>query len=156
MGENASSAVGVLMWWGTALRASDAPTTGKRSISQSFSALCASSFQDISAVSGLHSLSEAVFLFSLTLFRLISSKHSSAPPLCWIGSVSLFSWFTRFYTMTFYIITCTPLFCQVFFEKNNFLWQKNCFLLTKTSFVCYNDRSFPCPTGDNFIFLRSL
>ena len=46
-----------------------------RSIGQSFSALCASSLEYVSAVSSFHSLSEAMLLFSLTLFRLISSEH---------------------------------------------------------------------------------
>ena len=46
-----------------------------KSIGQSFSALCTSSLEYVSAVSSLHSLSETVFLFSLTLFRLISSEH---------------------------------------------------------------------------------
>ena len=45
------------------------------SVGQSFSALCASSLEDVSAVSSFHSLSEAMLLFSLTLFRLISSEH---------------------------------------------------------------------------------
>ena len=75
MGEIASSAVGVLMCWKTATLEGSAPALGKELVSQSLSALCTSSLQDISAVSGLHSLSEAMFLFSLTLFRLISSKH---------------------------------------------------------------------------------
>ena len=49
-------------------------------VGQSFSALGASSLQDVSAVSGSHSLSEAMLLLSLTLFRLISSEHPFAPP----------------------------------------------------------------------------
>jgi len=44
-------------------------------VGQSLSALCASSFEYVSAISSLHSLSEAVLLLSLTLFRLVSSKH---------------------------------------------------------------------------------
>ena len=44
-------------------------------IGQSFSAFSASSLQDVSAVSSSHSLSEAVLLFSLTLFGLIGSEH---------------------------------------------------------------------------------
>ena len=47
----------------------------KRSIGQSFSALGASSLQDVSAVSGFLSLSAAVLHFSLTFLRLISSQH---------------------------------------------------------------------------------
>ena len=50
------------------------------SVCQSFSALCASSLEDISAVSGSHSLSEAVLFLSLTLFGLVSSEHVYAPP----------------------------------------------------------------------------
>ena len=46
-----------------------------KSVSQSLSALCTTSLENVSAVSGLHSLSETVLLLSLTLFRLISSKH---------------------------------------------------------------------------------
>ena len=44
-------------------------------VGQSFSALCASSLEYVSAVSSFHSLSEAMLLFSLTLFRLVSSEH---------------------------------------------------------------------------------
>ena len=44
-------------------------------IGQSFSALRASSLENVTAVCGLHSLSEAMLLFSLTLFRLIGSEH---------------------------------------------------------------------------------
>ena len=61
----------------------------RRSVRQSLSALCASSLQDISAVSSLHSLSEAMLLFSLTLFRLIRSQHLTAPPFVVLGSGSL-------------------------------------------------------------------
>ena len=50
-------------------------------VGQSLSALCASSLEYVSAISSLHSLSEAVLLFSLTLFRLVSSEHRFAPPL---------------------------------------------------------------------------
>jgi len=46
-----------------------------KSVGQSFSALCASSLEYVSAVSSFHSLSEAMLLFSLTLFRLIGSEH---------------------------------------------------------------------------------
>ena len=62
------TAVGVLCW---SLR----HPVGERSVGQSLSALCASSLEDVSAVSSLHSLSEAMLLFSLTLFRLVSSQH---------------------------------------------------------------------------------
>ena len=44
-------------------------------ISQSLSAFCASSLQNVSAVGSSHSLSEAVLLLSLTLFGLVSSEH---------------------------------------------------------------------------------
>ena len=45
------------------------------SIGQSFSAVSASSLEDVSTVSGSHSLSETMLFLSLTLFGLISSKH---------------------------------------------------------------------------------
>ena len=47
----------------------------RKLIGQLFSALSASSLEDVSAVSSCHSLSEAVLFFSLTLFGLISSEH---------------------------------------------------------------------------------
>ena len=50
------------------------------SVGQSLSALSAASLENVSAVCGLHSLSEAMLLFSLTLFRLVSSEHYTAPP----------------------------------------------------------------------------
>ena len=48
-----------------------------RSIGEASSTLGASSLKNFSAVSGCHSLSEAMFLFSLSLFRLICSLHDS-------------------------------------------------------------------------------
>jgi len=45
----------------------------RQSISQSFSALSAPSFQYFSSISGSHSFSETVFFFSMALFRLVSS-----------------------------------------------------------------------------------
>ena len=58
-------------------------------VGQSFSALGASSLQDVSAVSGSHSLSEAVLLFSLTLFGLISSQHANCTSLLALSSASI-------------------------------------------------------------------
>ena len=55
-----------------------------KSVGQSFSALCASSLEYVSSVSSLHSLSEAVLLFSLTFLGLVSSKHRLH--LLWIES----------------------------------------------------------------------
>lgn len=48
---------------------------GSDSVRQSLSALCASSLEHLSSVSGSHSLSEAVLNLSLTLLRLVCSKH---------------------------------------------------------------------------------
>ncbi len=47
----------------------------QESISKSCSALSAAALEDFSAVSGSHSFSETVFLFSLAFFRLICSEH---------------------------------------------------------------------------------
>ena len=55
-------------------------TIGFKLIGESCSALCASSLENFSAVSGSHSLSEAVFLFSVSFLRLICSKHGITPP----------------------------------------------------------------------------
>ena len=45
-------------------------------MSKSCTALSASSLEDLSAVSSCHSLSETVFLASLSLLRLICSEHN--------------------------------------------------------------------------------
>ena len=69
--EYATSAVGVLC-----VDTPDEPACGMGElVGKSLSALCASSLEYVSAVSSLHSLSEAMLLFSLTLFRLVSSQH---------------------------------------------------------------------------------
>ncbi len=47
----------------------------RESVCESLSALCTSSLKYVSAVSSLHSLSEAMLLLSLSLFRLVSSEH---------------------------------------------------------------------------------
>ena len=52
----------------------------RKLVGQSLSALCASSLKNVSAVGSSHSLSEAMLLLSLTLFRLIRSEHFGAPP----------------------------------------------------------------------------
>ena len=44
-------------------------------VGQSLSALCTSSLENVATVGGLHSLSEAMLLLSLTLLRLVSSEH---------------------------------------------------------------------------------
>ena len=54
---------------------------------KSLSTLCAASLQNGSSVRSLHSLSEAVLLFSLTLFRLVSSEHLLHLLKVLIGSV---------------------------------------------------------------------
>ena len=72
---------------------------------QSLSALSAASLQNGSSVRSLHSLSEAVLLLSLTLFRLVSSEHLLHLLKVLIGSVctvrlcepnSIFSYFYAF------------------------------------------------------------
>ena len=55
---------------------SDREPSRTHSVSKSCSALSAASLQHFSAVGSLHSLSEAVLLLSLALFRLICSKHT--------------------------------------------------------------------------------
>ena len=95
-------------------------------ICQSFSALCTSSLEDISAVSGSHSLSEAMLFLSLTLFGLVSSKHSLhllkfvlipdheisgiTPEACCLLSIN------TLYTMTSYIKPQMSSFVKRFFS----------------------------------------
>ena len=96
-----------------------------KSIGQSFSAFSTSSLEYVSSVGGSHSLSETVLFLSLTLFRLISSKHFVHllnvvlnPGSRYIrnlsGSVLLYSRVTL-YTMTFYIKPHFPRFVKRFF-----------------------------------------
>ncbi len=61
----------------TARRGENLPHTciQLNSVCESLSALCASSLEDLSSISGLHTLAEAVLLFSLALFRLVCSEH---------------------------------------------------------------------------------
>ncbi len=54
-------------------------TVSSHSVSKSYTALCAASLQYLSSVSRCHSLSEAMFLTSLSLLRLICSKHIPHP-----------------------------------------------------------------------------
>jgi hypothetical protein len=51
------------------------------SVGESLSSLGASSLENVSAISRLHSLAEAVLNLSLALFGLISSEHLRLPPL---------------------------------------------------------------------------
>ena len=103
--------------------------THKRLISQSFSAFCASSLKNVSAVSSSHSFSEAVLFFSLSFFRLICSEHYCHLLGNMFGSVLLFQPYLRFYTMTSYIINTKGGICQVFFK---FFW---CF---SSIYLCFN------------------
>ena len=58
-----------------------------KSVGQSLSALCTSSLENVATVRGLHSLSEAMLLLSLSLLRLVSSEHLGAPPSLFVGGV---------------------------------------------------------------------
>ena len=117
-------------------------------IGQSFSALCASSLEDVSTVGSSHSLSEAVLFFSLTLFGLVSSKHSLhllkfvlIPDLeisgIDSGSVLLYSHNTL-YTMTSYIKPQKSSFVNRFFEffLNIIILPKR--VIDLEAFECYN------------------
>ena len=103
------------------------PPRGIILVRQSLSALCTSSLEYVSTVSGSHSLSEAMLSFSLALFGLIRSKHlynllivskyyflklirvRRCSPLAAMPHF-------RFYTMTKYIIYYSGGVCQEFFE----------------------------------------
>ena len=86
------------------------------SVGQSLSALCTSSLENVSAVSSLHSLTEAMLLFSLTLLRLVGSEHFCFLLVRWSlrkrdsrGCISLL------YNDNLYYIQ-TNVLCQVFYE----------------------------------------
>ena len=51
------------------------PLSKQNLVSQTSAALITTSLENLSAVSGSHSLPEAMFLTSLSLFRLICSEH---------------------------------------------------------------------------------
>ena len=113
-----------------------------RLIGQSFSALSASSLEDISAVGSCHSLSEAVLFFSLTLFGLIGSEHDLHLlnfvfiPDCEMvrndPEAFAFQPKIRFYTMTSYIKPQNTRFVKnffsfflsffIFYKKSAILW----------------------------------
>ena len=102
-----------------------------RSIGQSFSAFCASSFQNVSAVGSSHSLSETVLFLSLTLFGLIGSEHFGTS----FNDRSEAFVHTLLHNATYIIYDNHP-FCQVFFKKNNFSARKFLFFLTIPLFSC--------------------
>ena len=85
-----------------------------RLVSQSLSALCTASLQNGSAVGSLHSLSEAMLLFSLSLFRLVSSEHylhllnSLSEACCFNVAFTLLHNDTQYYTLSFFI--CQEIF----------------------------------------------
>ena len=59
---------------------SSVPPINSILVCETSSALCASSLENFSAVSGSHSLSKAMLHLSLTFLRLVCSEHSIAPP----------------------------------------------------------------------------
>ena len=94
------------------------PAMPGNSVSESLAALCTSSFENISAIGGLHSLAEAMLLLSLALFRLISSEHSTIPPCSMIGSGQPKAVFRFLYNDGLYYIQFRRI-CQGFSEKNS-------------------------------------
>ena len=111
-----------------------------RLIGQSFSALCASSLEDVSAIGSCHSLSEAVLFFSLTLFGLIGSEHDlHLLSFVFIPDSEMvrndpeafaFQPKIRFYTMTSYIKPQIHRFVKNFFSffSSFFIfYKKECF-----------------------------
>ena len=95
-------------------------------VGQFFSALSASSLEDVSAVGSSHSLSEAVLFFSLTLFGLIGSEHDlHLLKFVFIPDSEMvrndpeafaFQPKIRFYTMTSYIKPQIKRFVKNFFS----------------------------------------
>ena len=84
---------------------------------KSFSTLIATALQHLSACRRCHSLTESVYLASLSFFRLIRSFHNISP--AFFFSFFLFlRYFARSPTITFLIISKIPCavkqFCEVF------------------------------------------
>ena len=102
-----------------------------RSIGQSFSAFCTSSFQNISAVGSSHSLSETMLFLSLTFFGLVSSEHFGTS----FNDRSEAFVHTLLHNATYIINDFYPI-CQEFFKKNNFSARKFLFFLTIPLFSC--------------------
>ena len=50
-------------------------TGGWELVGESLSSLCTSSLENVSSVSGLHSLAETVLFLALELLGLVSTKH---------------------------------------------------------------------------------
>ena len=92
-------------------------------VSQSLSAFCTSSLQNISAVSSLHSFSKTVLFLSLTFFGLVSSEHSCCTSfgiMC--GNASGKNHKTLFYSDLYIIYgksTLVNSFCQIFYFFKN-------------------------------------
>ena len=86
-------------------------------IGQSFSALRASSLENVTAVCGLHSLSEAMLLFSLSLLRLVSSEHYLHLLIIVYRKRVAFVAFTLLHNDTQYYILFLPI-CQEIFENS--------------------------------------
>ena len=101
-----------------------------RSIGEASSTLGASSLKNFSAVSGCHSLSEAMFLFSLSLLRLICSLHDSTSFNFFKRQKTRFPRLSlRIHTKASYIIT----------EKSQFV-NRNLKFIFKTIYL-YNTRA---------------
>ena len=101
-----------------------------RSIGEASSTLGASSLKNFSAVSGCHSLSEAMFLFSLSLLRLICSLHDRTSFNFFKRQKTRFPRLSlRIHTKASYIIT----------EKSQFV-NRNLKFIFKTIYL-YNARA---------------
>ena len=98
-------------------------TFWRESVCESLSALGTSSFEYVSAVGSLHSLSETMLFLSLSLFRLVCSEHYMHL-LILLSEACCFESLLRFYTMTSYIISETYPFVKCFEEKISFLHDK--------------------------------
>ena len=111
---------GAAFWGGSARVASP---WRENSIGEHLSALCASSLENLSSVSGLHSLAETVLHLSLAFLRLVSSEHSFDTSLRLFTGLRTEAFLGKFprsagiYKMTPNIIHNKIGVCQVFFEK---------------------------------------
>lgn len=81
----------------------------KKSVRELLSALCSSAGQNLASISGRHSLSEAMLLFSVELLRLIGSQHEKFLLSEGVNAPGNFQDITLHHR----IINQTPAFCQL-------------------------------------------
>ena len=93
-----------------------------RLVSESLSAFCTSSLQNVSAVCSSHSFSETVLFLSLTLFGLVSSEHNGTSLKSKSEAYRPQDTMHAFYSDNIYYIRNESFLSRVFFILGNFFF----------------------------------